>query len=282
VLVVLAADEKDVAKASASLAHRGAATVDQRPVGRGRNLLYARFAEEGIAERVTEALRADGWPAAVMPEGGGHLAAWQTHTRPVPISDTLWVCFPWSEFDRTEAPLVAEIDPGRAFGTGGHPSTRLLLIELAARLRGGETVLDVGCGSGVLAISAAKLGAKRVTAVDIRDVAVKTTLANASRNGVAAIIEGSADPIGQLGRQFDVVVANIGAQPLIDMATEMQSCLNPEGWIGLSGLSPAQLSIVAAAYGQLDVVTTPQLDDWAAVVARHHGSGGGQTSAPLA
>jgi ribosomal protein L11 methyltransferase len=271
VLVVLAADERDIPAAWAGLTDRGAVTVDQRPLGLGRTLLYARFGEEGMAERVSEALRADGWPATVRPESGGHLAAWEAHTRPVPISDALWVCFPWSEFDRAAVPLVAEIDPGRAFGTGGHPSTMLLLTEMAARLRGGQTVLDLGCGSGVLSISAAKLGAKRVTAIDVRDVAVETTLANASRNGVAEVIEASTDPIGQLRRQFDVVVANIGAQPLVDMATEVQSCLAPGGWIGLSGLSPAQVSIVAAAYPLVEVVAIPQLDDWAAVVARHRG-----------
>jgi ribosomal protein L11 methyltransferase len=249
-------------------------------------LLYAGFAEDGMAERVTEDLRADGWPATSRPEGGGHLAAWEAHTRPVPISDALWVCFPWSEFDRTAVPLVAEIDPGRAFGTGGHPSTILLLSELAARLRGGETVLDVGCGSGVLSISAAKLGAGGVTAIDVREVAVETTLANASRNGVADLVDASTESIGelgQLGRQFDVVVANIGAHPLVEMAPKLQSCLAPEGWIGLSGLSPAQVSIVAAAFPLVEVLATPQLDDWAAVVARHCGrQQPARTSAALA
>jgi ribosomal protein L11 methyltransferase len=183
------------------------------------------------------------------------------------VSDRLWVCFPWSEFDRTIAPTVVEIDPGRAFGTGGHPSTALLLAELDARLRGGESVLDIGCGSGVLAVCAASLGAARVTALDVRDVAVDMTRTNAARNGVAERVDASKRSVSDLDEVFDVVVANIGAPTLIDLASDVEARSASGGWIGLSGLSPAQVSMVAAAYRQVNVVATPQLDDWSAVIA---------------
>jgi ribosomal protein L11 methyltransferase len=212
-------------------------------------------------------VRAEGWPAVVRPAAGGHLAAWLASTRPLVIGDRLWVCFPWSEFDRDAAPAVVEIDTGRAFGAGNHPSTRLLLVELAGRLRGGETVLDVGCGSGVLSVCAARLGARSVVAVDIDPAALEATTANAARNDVEAVVEVSGAPVETLPGTFDVIVANIGAATLIGLAPAVRSRLAPLGWIGLSGLSPAQVSVVAAAYSDVDVVSVPTDDDWAAIVA---------------
>jgi ribosomal protein L11 methyltransferase len=203
----------------------------------------------------------------VRPIGGGHLTAWRNYTRPVDIGGRVWVSFPWSEFDRDEAPAVVEIDTGRAFGTGGHPSTGLLLQELAGRLQGGESVLDVGCGSGVLAVTAARLGAGSVLGIDIEPEALTVTGANATLNGVSAVVGTSPASLEELEAVYDVVVANIGAATLIEMAAALQSRLAGGGWIGLSGLSPAQVSKVAAAYRQVEVVSVPTDDDWAAVVA---------------
>jgi ribosomal protein L11 methyltransferase len=264
--VVLPADEGDIEAASAVLMNRGALVVDRRPIASGRVLLYARFVEEGEAERVVASLRSEGWSAAARPDGGGHLAAWETHTRPVRISEHLWVCFPWSEFDRGQAPTVVEIDPDRAFGTGSHPSTWLLLTELAGRILGGETVLDVGCGSGVLSVSAAKLGASSVTAIDLREVAVTTTRANAVRNGVHHKLRALHQHLATVHGAFDVVVANIGAETLVELAPDLQSRLASGGWLGLSGLSVAQVSKVSAAFRQGEVIAVPEMDDWAAVV----------------
>jgi ribosomal protein L11 methyltransferase len=268
--VVLAANEGASEAASAVLLARGAHGVERRPIGPGRVLVCGQFIEDGDAERVVAALRSEGWPAAARPDGGGHLTAWENHTRPVRVSDRLWVCFPWSEFDRAQAPAVVEIDPDRAFGTGDHPSTRLLLAELADRVRGGEAVLDVGCGSGVLSISAARLGADKVTAIDLRRVAVTTTEANAARNGVGDKLCALHGPLGAVMGTFDVVVANIGAETLVELAADVQSRVASGGWVGLSGLSVAQVSKVVAAFWDLDVVSVPELDDWAAVVLTKH------------
>jgi ribosomal protein L11 methyltransferase len=264
--VVLPADEDDAEAACALLVGKGAPVVDRRPIAPGRVLLYARFVDEGQAERVVTSLRSEGWSAAARPESGGHLATWQSHTGPVRISERLWVCFPWSEFDRAQAPAVVEIDPDRAFGTGGHPSTRLLLTEMAARIRGGEAVLDVGCGSGVLSVSAAKLGAGTVTAIDLRQVAVTTTQANARRNGVQDKVRPLHQSLATVPGSFDVVLANIGAETLVELALDLQQRLTSGGWLGLSGLSVAQVSKVSAAFGEVEAVAVPELDDWAAVV----------------
>jgi ribosomal protein L11 methyltransferase len=266
-LVVVAAGESDTGAASGELRSLGATEINIRQVCGDRVLLYGGSFDDVSAARVVTDLRSRGWPAVVRPVAGGHLTAWRANTRPVEIANRLWVSFPWSEFDRDQAPDVVEIDPGRAFGTGGHPSTKLLLTELAERVRGGETVLDVGCGSGVLSVSAARLGAVSVTAVDLGDTAVEATRANAERNGVALKVDISCTPVDKVTGVFDVIVANIAASTLIELAAALQSRLAPGGWLGLSGMSRAQVSLVVAAYHHVRVVALPTDDDWAAVVA---------------
>jgi ribosomal protein L11 methyltransferase len=264
-LVVLGAPDHEAAGAAGELWRRGPTAVEAEPVGRDRTILTATFADDAAAADAARGLRA-GWAATVRPAGGGHLQAWLAYTRPVEAGERLWVCFPWSEFDRARAPLVVEIDPGPAFGAGRHPSTRLVLVELASRMAGGERVLDVGCGSGVLAVSAAALGAASVVAVDIDPSAVAATSANAARNGVDALVDARDTPVERIDGAFDVIVANIGARTLIDLAPAVVERLAPGGWIVLSGLSPAQASMVAAAYRPARLVATPGEDDWSALV----------------
>ncbi len=264
--VVVAASTGSSRAAVGELRSRGATGVDAWPVTSDRALLYGRFADDASAARVVADLRASGWPAVLRPLGGGHLAAWHANTRPVVVEDRLWVCFPWTEVDRSTTALLVEIDPGAAFGAGGHPSTRLLLVELARRMRGGESVLDVGCGSGVLSVSAARLGAASVTAVDVDERAIASTRANAARNGTSATVAASTTPVAALTGSFDVIVANIGAATLVELGPALRTRLAAGGWLGLRGLSPAQVPRVAAAYPSTRVVAMPTHDDWAAVV----------------
>ena len=264
--MVVAAGRDEVQVASSALLSCGATSIDERPAGDGV-LLYATLANDAPAEPVVARLRSAGWPAVVRPAGGGHLAAWLGHTRPVVIDDRLWVSFPWSEFDRSLAPLLVEVDPGRAFGTGAHPSTKLLITELAERLHVGESVLDVGCGSGVLSLCAARLGAAFVAAIDVREEALAVTRANAIRNDLANTIDVSDRQVSDVAGLFDVILANIGAATLVELAPQLQSRLRPTGWLGLSGISPAQVSKVSAAYPNLRVVAVTQDDDWSAIVA---------------
>lgn len=246
----------------------GATAVDERGAGASYHLVVAHYDDEPMAFEAVAVLRAEGWSAVFRPGGGGHLAAWRRQTEAVRVGVRLAVCFPWSELDRSSVPVVVELDPMGAFGAGAHPATQLLLGQLEHRLAGGERVLDVGCGSGVLAVAAACLGAARVTAIDIDPVAVAATEANARRNGVAGAVEATGEDLFSLTGVYDVVVANIAAETLVTLAPGLQARTADEGWLGLSGISPAQVSAVAAAHDQMDVAAVATMGDWSAIVAQ--------------
>jgi ribosomal protein L11 methyltransferase len=143
------------------------------------------------------------------------------------------------------AAAVVTLDPGLAFGTGSHPSTLLCLRWLSLNMGAGASVLDYGCGSGILAIAAAKLGAARVVGIDIDSQAIATSRANAQLNDVAAVF-GASDEFE--GETFDVVVANILANPLELLAPLLAGRVRTGGRVVLSGILEAQATGVLAAY----------------------------------
>jgi ribosomal protein L11 methyltransferase len=159
------------------------------------------------------------------------------------IGARLWIGPTWHEPPRGR--IAVRVDPGLAFGTGTHPTTKLVLNFLESSVKGGERVLDYGCGSGILAIAAAKLGAARVDAVDIDPQAVQTAVANARANGVALR---AALPEALPAALYDIVVSNILAQPLIVLAPLLAARTAPQGRIALAGILEAQAAEVAAAY----------------------------------
>lgn len=168
----------------------------------------------------------------------------QAQFAPLAVSERLWIVPSWCEPPDPGATVV-RMDPGTAFGTGAHPSTRLVLNFLATTLRGGERVLDYGCGSGILAIAAAKLGAAEVDAVDLDPRAIEAARDNARANEVAVRVSApEALPPGD----YDVVVANILANPLILLAPALGTRVRARGRLALSGILDAQAGEVAAAY----------------------------------
>jgi ribosomal protein L11 methyltransferase len=173
----------------------------------------------------------------------------------------LWVGPSWHEPPPLGA--VVRLDPGMAFGTGSHPTTRLALRFLERRVAGGERVLDYGCGSGILAIAAAKLGAGRIGATDIDSGALETAAANALVNGVALDLCAPQD----LGPgSYDIVVANILAQPLIVLAPLLAARTAAHGCIALSGILQSQAAEVAAAYAPWFDLGAGELEEgWALV-----------------
>lgn len=204
------------------------------------------------------------WEAAPVAEED-----WVRNTQaqfgPIEIAPGFFVVPSWAEPPDPGA-VNLRLDPGLAFGTGSHPTTRLCLEWLREVVVGGETVLDYGCGSGILAIAAAKLGAGRVTGVDLDPQAIAASRANAAANALAATFcepdalphpplapsRSGAGPFpespDELTGTFDIVVANILANPLRLLAPALAARVAPRGRLALSGILEAQVSDVAAAY----------------------------------
>ena len=178
---------------------------------------------------------------------------------PIRVSEHLWIVPTWRAPPEPDAVNLV-LDPGLAFGTGAHPSTRLCLQWLERSIAGGETVLDYGCGSGILTIAALKLGARRAVGVDIDPDAVRTARSNARRNDVAGeFLEGCAP----LTFTADVVIANILANPLKVLAPMLASRCRHGGQIALSGILSDQASEVESCYSPWIVFAPPaEAEGW--------------------
>jgi ribosomal protein L11 methyltransferase len=208
--------------------------------------------EEGDTEALAGLVEALGLPPGVPPPVVGRLADrdWERvgleGLGPVRFGERLWVWPSWSGPEPGEG-VVVRLDPGLAFGTGHHPSTALCLEWLATAPLHGAGVIDYGCGSGILAVAALLLGAERAWAVDHDPQACLAASDNARRNGVSGRIEVCApEALGLV--QAGVVVANILAAPLVDLAPRLTGLLQPGGWLLLSGILSDQAPAVIAAY----------------------------------
>ena len=183
---------------------------------------------------------------------------WLEHFRPLRFGQRLWVC-PSDSVPPDDDAVIVRLDPGLAFGTGTHPTTALCLEWLDSAPLTGKKVIDYGCGSGILAVAAAKMGATEVRAVDIDPQALTATRANAERNGVSPYIHTSMPD--QFSRHpADLVIANILAGPLQELAPVLTDLLKPGGELVLSGLLTEQASDVQNAY-------TPAIT-WSPIVHR--------------
>lgn len=183
----------------------------------------------------------------------------QAQFAPVVIGERLWVGPSWHR--APSGRVAVRIDPGLAFGTGSHPTTRLVLGFLERTVRGGERVLDYGCGSGILAIAAAKLGAAQVDAVDLDPEALETTRTNALANGV---LLNAAAPERLAPALYDLVVSNILAAPLIVLAPLLA---RRGARIALSGILETQADEVAHAYHPwFEMRIGGQSEGWALLV----------------
>jgi ribosomal protein L11 methyltransferase len=176
------------------------------------------------------------------------------------ISNRLWIVPSWHELPDPGAINIV-LDPGLAFGTGSHPSTRLCLDWLDKNILPGCSVIDYGCGSGVLAITAAKLGAGNVRGVDIDPQAVILSRSNAKRNGVRAEFSGADE---RAPAAADIVMANILANPLKVLAPLLAKLTLPGGQLVLSGVLPQQVPDVAEAYRAWFIIDPPVMEEgWA-------------------
>jgi ribosomal protein L11 methyltransferase len=266
VIVVLATTEDELHGVRAHLRELGVTETEVVAPSDARRLLLVPVDDQSDGTRLVARLRAEGHLAVIRPVGGAQLGAWTRHTRPIAIGERLTLCFVWSEHDRRGLSNVVEFDPGGGFGTGEHPATRLVLEQLAARITGGERVLDVGCGSGVLGLCAVRLGASSMVGVDIQASAIEATRRNAALNGFDRRVVARLDPLGAIEGSFDVVVANVGRATLVELAPDLIERVSPSGWLAVSGISPTQCSLVAASLRPLQVLERRTSEEWSALV----------------
>jgi ribosomal protein L11 methyltransferase len=194
----------------------------------------------------------------------------QSQFEPISIGKNIWVVPSWHDAPDPDA-LILELDPGLAFGTGSHPTTRLCMEWLESNVAAGQSVLDYGCGSGILALVAKKVGAGDVIGVDIDPQALQSAEFNSSRNQceITYLLPDDFARVHPAGTRFDVVAANILSGPLTLMAPMLGSRVASGGWLVLSGILAAQADTVIAAYAPyIALGIAGELDGWIALAGK--------------
>ncbi|WP_043785888.1 50S ribosomal protein L11 methyltransferase [Rubrivivax gelatinosus] len=237
--------------------------------GWDRSTLRALFEDEAAAERAATLLLAQDWTEGLSLQALEPVAEqdWvritQSQFGPVEITPSFWIVPSWHE-PPAAAERVIRLDPGLAFGTGTHPTTRMCLRWIAAHARSWSRVLDYGCGSGILAIAAALHGAAAVDAVDIDPAAVDSTRANATANGVML----NAGLPDAAGGAYPLVLANILATPLKLLAPLLAGFVAPGGSLVLAGILERQADELKAAYAPfLTLEVSDREDGWILMTA---------------
>ncbi len=203
---------------------------------------------------------------------------WKAYFKPMPVGEKLLVCPSWEKIPEGNTRAVLKIDPGMAFGTGTHHTTRMCLELLEKNIKNGDLVADLGCGSGILSIAASLMGAKETYAIDIDPVAARVAAENAELNGID--MSGYFIRIGDIlsdekfrddisGRQYDIVLANIVANVIIAFAPVIPQLMKPGGKLIASGIIADRLDEVLDALkaNGLEAVEICSGEDWRAVLA---------------
>jgi ribosomal protein L11 methyltransferase len=232
-------------------------------------------------------LAAAGWPvdlAGVRARPAAPEAewrdAWKRYFHIIRLTERIVIVPSWERYEPAAGDVVIHLDPGQAFGTGAHASTQLCLDELDALAAGGAPVrrfLDVGSGSGILAIAAAKLWpAATGLSIDVDPIAVTTALENCAKNQVSGRIVCSDTPLPEVAGRFDLVLANIQADVLLDLRPLLTGAVASGGRLVLSGLLAGQLDAVAAAYEEAGLALVRRRPserdpEWGALLLRRDG-----------
>ena len=197
---------------------------------------------------------------------------WKEYFHPIRVGSNLVICPTWRSHKSLEGDVLIKLDPGMAFGTGHHPTTRMCMELLETLIVGGEKVIDVGCGSGILSISAAKLGAGDILGIEVESRSVEVALENCKLNGISSqvtILNGSFPEIRVENASFDVALANIAAKVVINLSEYIAGAVAIGGRLVLSGILKDTLKDVEKEYSLYGVHFDKVLvdGDWTAVLA---------------
>lgn len=251
---------------SGELWRLGTLGIEERDEG-AQIVLLAGFSSALIAEAAARSLET--FSVVEEFESSDYLDVWREFATIYRAGNRVVIRPPWVHYEPKASELVVGIDPGRSFGSGSHPSTRLALAELEQLLEGNESVLDVGCGSGILSVAAARLGATRVLGIDIDPAAIEVTTRNAKSNGVADLVTATAIPIEAADGTYDVVISNMLASLLSSHGPNLVTMVRPGRRLVLSGLLSSQVDQVADSCTPLRLLTTRHCDagegDWVSV-----------------
>lgn len=250
---------------------RGVAAVEERDAELdGFVELWTEVGDEAASIAAVAASLAPQWSWRSVEIDESVATSWREFATPTWVTEDVVIFPSWHDATETGDALSISIDPGASFGMGDHPTTQLtlraMLIEIAKRERRPLRVLDVGCGSGVLAIAAALRGASPVVGIDISTAAVEATNTNAAANDVADIVAASTTPLADVHATFDIVVANVLAPALIAMAVDLHRAVADGGVLVISGVLLGRHDHVLEALAPLVPSSTLTMDDWAAVV----------------
>ncbi len=193
---------------------------------------------------------------------------WKRFFKVTHVSDRVVIKPTWEAYEKKEGEAIVEIDPGMAFGTGTHETTRLCIRLLDGLVEGGETLFDVGTGSGILAIAAVKLGARSVVAIDIDEGSVRVAKENVRINGVDETVVLSTTPLEEIEGGFDIVVANILAEDLVRMKGDIVARMKEGGRVILSGILAEKADMVAEDYSASGLKLIDKIDEgaWTALM----------------
>ena len=198
--------------------------------------------------------------------------AWKKYYKPVKVSEKITITPTWEEYSAVSSDeLIIELDPGMAFGTGTHPTTVLSMQALERYIENGQTVIDVGAGSGVLSIASVLLGAKQVYAYDLDEIAVKTTKINAKLNKVDTKIKTKQNNLlDNITHQPDIIVSNILAEIIMRFEKDAYHLLKPGGIFITSGIIQTKKQQVKQALIDVgfDIVEVNQMEDWISIIAK--------------
>ncbi len=246
------------------LEERDSTTIERGPPG-GHSVVLASFPDEAAAHRALEALRSDHDVDLVYVDGRNWAVEWRRGFRSQRIGERLLLRPSWEPVDGGTDDVVVAIDPENAFGSGDHETTRLVLRVIERRIAGGERVLDVGCGSGVLSIAALKLGALEADAIDVETNAIATAHRNASLNGVERM-RASTRPLTELDQTYGIVLANIETRVLVPMAEPLCARVAPGGFLVVSGVLRSERDELLRAFSSMRLDEALEEGEWCAFV----------------